>query len=225
MSKIERSTIQREKILKKAFKLFIEKGYTNTTTREIAAAAQINKGLLHYYYKQKEDIVYDIYNEFLLSLTDFLENEYKDNKIGFSYIAFLNMLYFKIVYTNQKSFTLLSEVLTSNKLAKHKIEKSMKTCLPILTQQDGPITETQLYLALNVSIGSESQLLAGIVEGSVQMDYEELAITIEKLFLTMLQVDHDQIDKIISKALEECNRINIDAFYDYLKKNYAWFQD
>jgi len=44
----------RQKILNTAKELFIEKGFSATTMRDISSRANINKGLLHYYFQSKQ---------------------------------------------------------------------------------------------------------------------------------------------------------------------------
>jgi AcrR family transcriptional regulator len=46
-----------EKVLAAALSLLAKKGYENTTINDIADEAQISRGLLHYYFKDKEDLV------------------------------------------------------------------------------------------------------------------------------------------------------------------------
>lgn len=64
-------------ILEAAKKVFIEKGYAGARMQAIADEAQINKAMLHYYYRSKEalfnrimeDIVIIMANQFLPALT------------------------------------------------------------------------------------------------------------------------------------------------------------
>ena len=49
-------TGNKEKILKKATDLFLEKGFHGTTTHEICQAAKINAPTLYYYFKNKQDL-------------------------------------------------------------------------------------------------------------------------------------------------------------------------
>lgn len=46
-----------EKILKAATKVFTEKGYAGTRTRDIAEEAGINLALLNYYFRSKEKLL------------------------------------------------------------------------------------------------------------------------------------------------------------------------
>ena len=50
----------KQKILKSATKIFLEKGYNSTTMRDISNAAAINKGLLHYYFKSKNALFIEV---------------------------------------------------------------------------------------------------------------------------------------------------------------------
>ena len=53
----------RNKILKTALKLFNSKGASQVSTNQIAEAAEISKGNLHYHYKNKEIIISQIFDE------------------------------------------------------------------------------------------------------------------------------------------------------------------
>ena len=46
-----------DRILREALVLLSKKGYENTTINDIADAASVSRGLLHYYFKDKEDLV------------------------------------------------------------------------------------------------------------------------------------------------------------------------
>ena len=52
-----------QKILESAEKLFMEQGFTNTTTAKIAKEAGCNQALVHYYYRTKEQLFERIYKE------------------------------------------------------------------------------------------------------------------------------------------------------------------
>lgn len=52
-----------EKILESAKSEFLEKGYGGTRMQNIAKKAGINKALLHYYFRSKENLFYSIFNK------------------------------------------------------------------------------------------------------------------------------------------------------------------
>jgi AcrR family transcriptional regulator len=56
MSKAEK----RKKICDIATKLFVEKGFEKTTTRDIASASGMNTSAIYYYFEDKESILYNV---------------------------------------------------------------------------------------------------------------------------------------------------------------------
>lgn len=65
---------KRQRIIDAALKEFSEKGYKNASTNRIAANAQIGKGMLFYYFGNKEEL-YDFLCEYTLT---FIEHEFMD---------------------------------------------------------------------------------------------------------------------------------------------------
>jgi len=69
----------RDQILRAARQVFLEKGYANSRMQEIADTAQINKGLLHYYFTTKDNlfraVFQDALQEFIPRLRDVLDSK------------------------------------------------------------------------------------------------------------------------------------------------------
>lgn len=60
MREVKKPEERRADILAMSKKLFIQKGYMNTTTQDIISALNISRGLLYYHFKSKEDILFYI---------------------------------------------------------------------------------------------------------------------------------------------------------------------
>jgi AcrR family transcriptional regulator len=55
----------RDRIIKVATSLFSEKGFSAATVDEIAARAKVNKALIYYYFKNKDDLLAKIFDIFM----------------------------------------------------------------------------------------------------------------------------------------------------------------
>jgi AcrR family transcriptional regulator len=55
-------------------RLFAEKGYRETTTRELAAAMDVTNGTFYYYFSSKEDLLYEISRDALVEITEAVTN-------------------------------------------------------------------------------------------------------------------------------------------------------
>jgi AcrR family transcriptional regulator len=63
-------------ILEAAEKIFIQKGYAQARTTEIAEAAGVNHALLHYYFRTKEALFERIFQEKATQMLDFFANAF-----------------------------------------------------------------------------------------------------------------------------------------------------
>lgn len=59
----------RQKILQIAEQLFAEQGFHGTSVAEIAKAADVNKALIYYYFKDKNDIIMSLFKQIVTDLT------------------------------------------------------------------------------------------------------------------------------------------------------------
>ena len=57
MKQEEKSLLSKGKIIDAAMKLFLEKGYENTTMQDIVEASGMSKGAIYHYFKSKQEIV------------------------------------------------------------------------------------------------------------------------------------------------------------------------
>ncbi len=64
MRDVKESEIRRAEIINAAMLLFMEKGYINTTTQDIVDKVNISRGLLYYHFKNKEDILYCLVEQY-----------------------------------------------------------------------------------------------------------------------------------------------------------------
>ena len=64
MRDVKDPEIRRAEIMDAAMILFMEKGYTYTTTQDIVDKVNISRGLLYYHFKNKEDILYCLVEQY-----------------------------------------------------------------------------------------------------------------------------------------------------------------
>lgn len=77
----QKSADTREKILEAALELFREKGFAETSMREVAAQARVATGLAYYYFASKDAIVHAFYQRAKDDLASLLEEAQKGKKL------------------------------------------------------------------------------------------------------------------------------------------------
>ncbi len=65
---IEHAENNREQILRVAEKLFAAKGFDATSVNSIAQSAGVNKALIYYYFKNKDDIIHSLFREMIVEM-------------------------------------------------------------------------------------------------------------------------------------------------------------
>jgi AcrR family transcriptional regulator len=76
----KRVDFRRKQIIQGAIKVFTKKGFYNSTTKEIAEAAEMTEGTLYNYIRCKEDIIYIVYDYTTTILRKELNNAIADIK-------------------------------------------------------------------------------------------------------------------------------------------------
>jgi len=150
------------------------------------------------------------------------------NKItesGLIYIAIFDLFYYKVLSAHQYLNKTISDVLTSHSLKKIKIEKTMALYQKVCNDFKIPISDKDLFLPTAVAIGAESELLLDIIDGELNMSYDELAETIIKLEFLMLKVDDQKIRELIASAKQVCDRTSAVEFDRYFHEHYQWCQN
>ena len=92
MSKTSNEGVEtkKEKIIKHAFDLFAEKGYSETSVDDIVRASGISKGGIYYYFKSKEDIFLEIAEERLRQRKNLMDNNQDVKSSKEKIISYIN---------------------------------------------------------------------------------------------------------------------------------------
>ncbi len=80
MRRKELGELTREKILNTAKRLFVERGYFNTSIRDIAREAGVSTGALYHHFESKEEIAGEIYQRTLSEIHRRIERSISEGK-------------------------------------------------------------------------------------------------------------------------------------------------
>src|SRR5690554_7769333 len=76
----------RDKILLSSLELFNEQGERNVTTNHIAAYLAISPGNLYYHFRNKSDIIYEIFQEYEKLVDYYLDIDRKSTRLNSSHV-------------------------------------------------------------------------------------------------------------------------------------------
>ena len=184
-------------ILDAAAQLFIQKGYRKVTTREIAAAADVNLGLIPYYYTSKENLAASVmrdandraYAEVFRTLPKDLgcaEQLYLSTLLLWKQFSDDAMVFF-LEYLECCGYTRVSE--TFEQMAE-----------AVLVHYDLHLAPQKHALFLHALKGAESQMLIARNKGDLQTSQEEISRVILTNYFYNIGLSETQIRTILANC-------------------------
>lgn len=101
----------RRQIVEAAKKLFHQKGYAQTSVKDICAESQAKAGTLTYYFRTKYDLVREIYEEIFQKSYEFVENHLDREVNSLEKNAIVAFVYFQAISADENTSRFHLEIL------------------------------------------------------------------------------------------------------------------
>jgi AcrR family transcriptional regulator len=195
-----------ERILEAAETLFLNQGFANTTTGQIAQMAGCNQALVHYYYRTKEKLFEQIFEKKFREIVPIITSKFDTGKTFQEKIKNIVEAHFDFLTSNPKFFPFIySEVTANPERIKSLVEKMSVIPVEKLVQLD-------------------KELQAEIKKGKVaKISSIDLALTIGSLNLgfvmmtTMMKSIANYSDKEINAMKETRKKEIVKTILERLK--------
>ena len=99
---MEHSKNIEKRILWVAERLFLEKGFSGTSTTEIAKAVGCNQALIHYYFRTKEKLFWDIFSPKMEQVVEYLDAPLDENVDFLERISNIIEFYFGMLELDER---------------------------------------------------------------------------------------------------------------------------
>lgn len=167
--------ITEQRILDSAYKLFIERGWENTTIQDIIDdLGDLTRGAFYHHFKSKEDIIDAVTDRMFANEYPF-ERVQKDNALNGSDMLKKALI---LSLTNEESIKIVKQIPSSVRESPQLISKQMKDCRTVVAP----------YLQKLIEIGNE--------DGSLQIDHpQQVAEMISYLLTIWVSPQYSQIDE------------------------------
>lgn len=193
-----------EQILISATELFLKKGFNDVTTRDIAAHAGVNLGLIPYYFKSKDNIAAivmenlnnDLYAEVLPKLSKTL------NKAETLYVS--TLLLWKYIDEHHEKFVF---EYAETKQGYYNASRSfIEMTWEVIKEYDLQVSavENEIYLA--ALKGSERLIMLKRNNGDLIASYEDITNLIVSNYFYNIGLSDQTIADIIFKSTEYLHR-------------------
>lgn len=205
MARYQKGAYKRDIILYNAKYLFYKKGIAGTTIKEIAELSEDPVSLVHYYFKKKEDIVKQIYLDFLGNIDLFVYSSlYSDANETNVLLAHTvtQLIYYHIIMNDPRNMRVYQESLANQSNAAILNTYIEHVYRKIIEDNDLNISEEFFQTYISIDFGSRREILNRYYDGEIPIAPNDLVITIIRTFPLVAGISPDELSKIINQALD-----------------------
>lgn len=201
----------KQKIYEVAKILYITEGYHNVSNKYLAQQAEVNQGLITYYFKSKANIATTILREIYLIQSSYIKNKIDLQKDPFLYNISADNLMSRTGSMTEEMTRFFSDMISERILLENAYSGGQKNDLQVLIRKLVPESRSNLnkyfrkFVALTFSAATEFQL--EIWKG-LDMSYEEYFETMVGLFGFGLQLS--MTNEEIRSLAQRSNEIVLD---------------
>lgn len=215
----KKTILLRSNILNQAFKLFLEKGYDDVTTREIAASSGIERGVLYYHYNQKQDILFELYSQFYSCLCEAIFEQYS-NRHPMVVVMLADLLLYRVLLTKKATKRLFYSILRNREMVKEKINSTSQ----IIWKYGTFLNYSDLKLAITIAIGAEVELILQCEEGDISMSLDEISRHVGGLAVYKMGYSDKDTEEFFQEALQVAASFDYSGFVERMMNSCSWFK-
>lgn len=198
----------RNNIINASKSLFYLKGLNATTVQKIADLASVNLGLLSYYFKTKNNIINIIFTEFFEKTYALVDNQVNDDK-GILLIHMVkDRIIYDIIFKDPNNLRFFKEVIDKSIVLKFFEEKTYNNYTKINSKNGFKINDNLINCYSSLECGGRLNLLKKYVDGTLQVEYENLINILVSCTPKLFGMDNNTISEYLALSLEIQNNID-----------------
>lgn len=205
MARYQKGAYKRDIILYNAKYLFYKKGIAGTTIKEIAELSEDPVSLVHYYFKKKEDIVKQIYLDFLGNIDLFvyssLYSETRETNVLLAHTV-TQLIYYYIIMNDPRNMRVYQESLANQSNAAILNTYIEHVYRKIVEEYELNISEEFFQAYISIDFGSRREILNRYYDGELPISPEDLVIIIIRTFPLVAGIKPEELQRITDEALD-----------------------
>ncbi len=195
----------KQNIFLTAKKLFYELGYQKTTIRLISEHANVPVGLINYHFIKKENIVNQIYTEYIDNILSFIDAEIGDKLDSFllRQITSLRIYYNNILIDKHNAHFVIA-----NSSFEMLYDRVAAVYQRILDENTISLHQETLKSYIVAEFGARHELMLRYYSKELNLPIQELVDTISCIAPRLFKIDQKIVEKALDESLILYNRID-----------------
>ncbi|MFZ7119604.1 MAG: TetR/AcrR family transcriptional regulator [Eubacteriaceae bacterium] len=199
----EKGIETKKNIYMTAKQLFYEYGYRKTTIRLIAKHANVPIGLITYHFKNKDNIVKDIYNDYINNIFLLLDSSTEENikSTLLRQITGLRIYYNNILIDENNSNFFYEQMLKNSnfRILFDTVERNYKK---ILNEFNIFIPSNEYRAYIISEFGARHELLLSYFSGNLDFSIQELVDVISCIAPRLFKIDHNIVNSMLYSSMK-----------------------
>ena len=205
MSKYKKSADTKQKILETTVSLVLENGYANLNIKDIADRLEMPRSLIYYYYKNRDDIMTELYYSTYGKLSDLAVRLVKDRDDPILHLIAKYILHYRFVIQN----AVLRDFFFSRPAYVYQGREAVRTAADICFaasrkafQRLRPdASENDLYMFIITCDSLMHTLFEGLVNGVLTMSLRDAILYFgECCIMVNFAISREEMARIVDEA-------------------------
>lgn len=193
-----KGNITKERILYFAKKEFYENGYSKTQLKSIAEQSELSLGNLNYYFKKKDDLVKEIYNQFFTEIYQFIEAQRVQSAL--QQYCFFQFIVYHIVLGDERNRRFYGEIIQSKSNYRVMQELMHVKYRDILDELHIEWTPLAFEFMILTEFGARREIFLNYFDGHLPMTIDELIYHLIQNTCKKLDVPPKTFEDLIERS-------------------------
>lgn len=192
----------RKRIYDVTKKLFYEKGIKATSYKDICEAAEVNRGLIPYYFKSKSNIAVQVLEEFVESMERAINERWPEDKMSRSeFNIMVELLMFRLLAENENVCRFYDEIRSEAEFRATTLRIQGETMNALVQGAGIAVDPAKLTTVVAMVEGTENELVHLVRRNLLEESIEAMVRRDVRCCYFLLGADLSQVDEAWERAM------------------------
>ena len=207
VSKYKKSAETKQKILDGTISLIVEQGYSSLNIKDIADRLEMPRSLIYYYYKNRDDIMSDIYCSTYQKLSSIADRLLQDRDDPILYLIVKYILHYRFVVQNPVLcdffFSRPAYVYQGREVLRTAVDTCFSASSEAFRRLRPDAGENELYAFIIACDSLMHALLEGLYNGVLSMDLRGVILYFGQCTIMVnFSISREEMAHIVDTAFE-----------------------
>ncbi len=218
LKRYKKGMTTRNNIIHVAKTLFYFNGYKKTTVQKISDLANVNLGLLSYYFKTKKNIVKICFTEYLDKINHFVSDEV-DSDDDILLLLVSHRIFFDIIFRNANNLSFYKEIVCNKIIYDVMYDFVFGKYNEINEKENYNLDEDIIKCLVCVELGGRCKVLTNYFNNLIDTTYDDLVNVLISCTPKLFSIDKDIMYNYLTESKRIVNNLDYSCINFLINNN------